>query len=556
MGARAFVRQLITPASPEPLSEAHLRRIARLLVRVAIGLAALNVIVIGRYASGAGADRNAIVLYTALNLPAHGLYGVLNYYAARESTSLAARRRIAVISSAAMIWTALLGIWALGGLAHISASMFTLIGIASFRIVYDARIGLYTLGLALAIHGGLIGLHAAGVITPGAVLPGASGVMTDRADVMAIQFASFACAYVLAWVGASYVANRYRDSEHALRQAADARDRLRERLAQIETNAESVDEPRAPVSLGRLSGTLFDGRYQMMEMLGAGGMGDVYLAHRIEDRKAVAIKVLRPQLSDVPRMLERFQREAGLAARIPGAHVPEVLGTGMADGYHYIAMEYLRGEDLGALLRRRDLGRGELVPIVNRIAEALDAAHDAGIVHRDLKPANVFLIEDEQGERRVRLLDFGISRLLEGSAGLTATEMVLGSPGYLAPEQAKGDPTALGPHTDVFALGAIVYRALTGKDAFPSRDIASAVHEALFVQPAAPSTIVPSLPTDVDLVLRLALAKRPDRRYARASELAADLEAALASTLGASSRVRAEAFEPTPTIEAPMPAAK
>ena len=132
-----------------------------------------------------------------------------------------------------------------------------------------------------------------------------------------------------------------------------------------------------------------------------------------------------------------------------------------------------------------------------------------------------------EGAPSVRLLDFGISRLLEQTSDLTQTLLVLGSPGYLAPEQARGDMGALGTHTDVFALGAVVYRALTGRHAFPARNAPSAIYEALYVHPEPPSRIVPGLPEDVDRVLSMALAKNPARRYARAPELARDLEHAL-----------------------------
>jgi serine/threonine-protein kinase len=204
----------------------------------------------------------------------------------------------------------------------------------------------------------------------------------------------------------------------------------------------------------------------------------------------------------------------------------------------FIAMELLRGEDLSMLLRRQErLGPGQLVPIVNGIAAALEAAHAVGIVHRDLKPQNVFL----PSSGGVRLLDFGVARFEatpDGDAATRLTMGLLGSPGYLAPEQIR-DHAAVGPRTDVFGLGAIVYRALTGIGAFPSRSAAEAIYEALHSQPRVPSALEPGLHPDVDSVIALALAKALADRYASAGELAADLARAFEGALAPETRTRA-----------------
>jgi serine/threonine-protein kinase len=266
-------------------------------------------------------------------------------------------------------------------------------------------------------------------------------------------------------------------------------------------------------------------------------MGEVYQARSVADNSTVAVKVLHSHLAEQGDMRERFRREAMLVARVPGAHVPKVLEHGvLADGQSYIVMEYLRGEDLGAVLRRRGrLDLPEVVTLVERIGASLEAAHEAGVVHRDLKPQNVHILDDS-GE--VRLLDFGIARLMEGE-GMTLASELVGTAGYMAPEQARGAGDEIGPHTDVFALGAIIYRALTGKHAFPSRSTAGAVYEALNHHPPPPSTLVPELPEDVDDVLTLALAKRCADRYARPSQLAEELRLAAQGALPAKSRARA-----------------
>jgi serine/threonine protein kinase len=196
-------------------------------------------------------------------------------------------------------------------------------------------------------------------------------------------------------------------------------------------------------------------------------------------------------------------------------------------------MEYLRGEDLASMLSRRGrLPIEEVLPMVDKIAAALEAAHAVGIVHRDLKPENVFV--GEEGDD-VRLLDFGIARLHEGD-GLTFASELLGTPGYLAPEQAVGDSSQIGPHTDVFALGSITYRALTGQSAFPARHTCAAVYEAMHLTPLPPSSLVPGLEEDVDHVIALALAKAREDRYGRPSSFAKGLRLAANAALDATSR--------------------
>ncbi|HEY2517698.1 MAG TPA: serine/threonine-protein kinase, partial [Polyangiaceae bacterium] len=237
----------------------------------------------------------------------------------------------------------------------------------------------------------------------------------------------------------------------------------------------------------------------------------------------VAIQLLHPHLVVRPGTRERFRREAWLASHVSPAYVARVFEFGATpEGTEYIVMERLRGADLALVLERRGrLTLEEVVPMVERIAEALEAAHAVGIVHRDLKPENVFLAGDED----VRLLDFGVARH-EAGAGLTLANEVLGTPGYMAPEQACGRPSDVGPHTDVFALGAIVYRCLTGRAAFPSRTACAAIYEAMHLVPEAPSSLVPELGPDIDIVVARALAKASERRYPRARAFAEELRRA------------------------------
>jgi serine/threonine-protein kinase len=329
--------------------------------------------------------------------------------------------------------------------------------------------------------------------------------------------------YALVWMMASLVANRYRRSEEALRLAVEARERLRAQIA---------PGPR----VGTRSGRTLAGLYDLHELLGAGGMGEVYAGVRLTDGRAVAVKVLHDQHMADPRMRERFRREAELVARLPARHVAELYAHAEHDGVQFLVMELLRGEDLAACFKRRGvLPPAELLALVELLAHALDAAHALGIVHRDLKPQNVFLVEGGG----VRLLDFGIARLFDGDDHPLTQVAVLGTPGFLSPEQARGERGRIGPATDVFALATLTYRGLTGRHAFPARELRAAVHEALFHQPEPPSRLVAGLAADVDDVFRLALARAPEDRQTSAGDFVRELREALAGQLPAARRGKA-----------------
>lgn len=297
---------------------------------------------------------------------------------------------------------------------------------------------------------------------------------------------------------------------------------------------------------GRQSGRTIDGRYRLGELIGRGGMGAVYSAVRKIDGRRVALKLLHAHLTDVPLVIERFRREVNAVAKLPPARVVPPLDVGVSpEGHHYLVMDLLLGEDLAQRLSRAPrLSVRETVVLVAQIAEALDAAAELGIVHRDVKPRNIFLVGEPGGVVDARLLDFGICRLLDVALAPAAhrTAALLGTPGYLAPEQVAESFGEVGPQTDVFALGAVAYRALTGESAFPSRQPAVAAYEALNHHPAPAHQLRDELTEDVGLVLALALAKDPKQRYGRASELARDLAAAADGRLPPAARERARAL--------------
>ncbi len=399
------------------------------------------------------------------------------------------------------------------------------VGILVVRVTLTYRIAVAVTVIASVSHAVIYFLELRGVLPYAPIIKSDGQSLYASLGFREMAASALAMTYPVAFLSSNFYAKIVRKQRNELEQA-----RLELRRA--------VDKAK----LGRLSGTRL-GDYAVEDLLGRGGMGEVYAAKRQKDGKQVAIKLLHAHLGDDQEMRARFRREAEVVRKMPKGTVAAVYEFGTnEDGYDYIVMEQLRGEDLGAFLRRRErLEPGEVLAIVDGVAAGLDAAHALGVVHRDLKPQNVFLCgEPGTGERPdVRLLDFGVARLHEAAfaQSMTATAAVIGTPGYMPPEQAGGG--VVGPPADIFALGAIVYRAITGKPAFPSRSAAGALFEALHYDPSPPSEAVAGLHPDVDAVLALALAKDPAIRYQRASELARDLAAAVRGELAPDARTRA-----------------
>ena len=222
-------------------------------------------------------------------------------------------------------------------------------------------------------------------------------------------------------------------------------------------------------------GSEVDGRYRIIELIGEGGMGKVYLAEHVEIGKRVALKVLHPSYSRMPDLVERFRREARAASKIGHPNIVDVTDFGAtADGSVYFVMEYLEGVELGSVIEREGaLDVARALRITGQICRALSAAHREGIIHRDLKPENIFLITRDGEADVVKVLDFGIAKTTEAEAArerrLTSPGMAMGTPEYMAPEQAAGRPADA--RTDIYSLGAIMYEMVTGAAAVLRRQL-------------------------------------------------------------------------------------
>jgi serine/threonine-protein kinase len=270
-------------------------------------------------------------------------------------------------------------------------------------------------------------------------------------------------------------------------------------------------------------------------------MGEVYAATDTESGGDAAIKVLQSSMLGDDQLVARFLREGEAASQLEGANVVAIyeVGTIGANGAPYIAMELLRGHDLGWHLRQRGaLPLDEVLALAEQVARALEAARRAGIVHRDLKPQNLFLAQQHAAAPLWKILDFGVSRLA-GTSGTLTMDMIVGTPGYMSPEQAAGG-SEVTHRSDVFSFGAVVYRTLTGQPPFAGSDTPQILYQVVYRNPARPSQLVPGLPGDVDLVLAIALAKDPGDRFASATELADALRAAAKTRLDPAVRLHAQ----------------
>jgi serine/threonine-protein kinase len=263
------------------------------------------------------------------------------------------------------------------------------------------------------------------------------------------------------------------------------------------------------------------GRYDVERLLGAGGMGSVYLGRDVTLDRPVAIKVIAPEIAAARVVRERFLHEARTVARLRHPHIVAVYTAGEADGMLYFVMEYVRGESLRDLLereRRVDVGRG--VAILRDLAGALAYAHAQGVVHRDVKPENVLL--DEQG--RALLTDFGVARALApGDGRMTGTGFVLGSPRYMSPEQAAGE-RELDGRSDVYSLGLVGYEMFAGEPAITATSAPSILMKQLTETPTPISLRNDRVPPAVAEAIGRALEKSPDARWATAAEMAAALD--------------------------------
>ena len=272
-------------------------------------------------------------------------------------------------------------------------------------------------------------------------------------------------------------------------------------------------------------GTTLAGKYVIERVLGVGGMGVVVAARHIDLDQRVAIKYLLPETLANPEIVERFAREARAAAKIKGEHVARVLDVGrFDDGAPFMVLEYLEGEDLSQLLERSGpLPIADAVGYVLEACEALAEAHAAGVVHRDLKPANLFLARRPDRRSIVKVLDFGISKVVDPSGhALTSTATVMGTPHYMSPEQLKASKH-VDARSDIWALGVILFELLSNRKPFVGDTLAEIIGAILTNEPERLSSLRADVSLDLELAIARCLRDKAEERHASVKELAVAL---------------------------------
>src|ERR1700687_3075558 len=268
------------------------------------------------------------------------------------------------------------------------------------------------------------------------------------------------------------------------------------------TIADASPLPGSPVPAEGLSsttffapGTLLGARYRVLRILGQGGMGAVYQARDQELDRTIALKVIRPERASIPGILARFKQELILSRNVTHKNVIWIFDLGEAEGTKFITMEYVEGEDLRAILRRKGKFHSkEAVAVIQQICRALEAAHSEGVIHRDLKPQNV--MRDPQG--RVVVMDFGLARSLE-SDGMTQTGALVGTLEYMSPEQALG--ASLDQRSDLFAVGLIFYELLIGKAPYKADTAIASLMKRTNERAIPASEIDASLPVSLSAIV-------------------------------------------------------
>jgi len=453
---------------------------------------------------------------------------VLGAIIARGRLGLTAMRRATYACVVAEMTSGLLSIWMVGSVTS-HMILATVLLAAVYRAAFDFRTGT----LAFATLGGGWALVVAGEVT--GLLPAQPASATHVLDSM-YQTAGrelTAAAMVAAMLGLAFVVTNWMVAR--LRHGERAIQILRESLAASEAGR-----------LGRHTGRTLKDTYVVGGLLGAGGMGEVYRARHRRTRRPVAVKLLHAHLADDPVLLARFRREAEIAGTVGSAHIVQVIDVDVDDDQPFLVLELLEGETLRDRVERAGpLPVEAAAAVLDQVGAGLDAAHGAGVVHRDLKPENIFLVPGDGGPR-VKILDFGVSKIRGAATALTGEVSLLGTPDFMSPEQALGQIDEVDARADVFAAGGVLYHALTGLRPFYGSSVPALLRCICDEAPIPLDKVRPDLGdrgAAVAAVLAIAMAKPAAQRYASVGELAADLRRAVAGELPAETQARAAAVE-------------
>jgi len=262
------------------------------------------------------------------------------------------------------------------------------------------------------------------------------------------------------------------------------------------------------------------GSYELLGEIGRGGMGVVYKARQRGLDRLVAVKMILASHLASSEHVRRFQEEARAAAGLRHPNIVHIHEVGQTHGQHFFTMEYIEGRSLADRIHEGPVAPEETARLLAKVARAVEHLHHHGVVHRDLKPSNILL--DAAGEPFVT--DFGLAKVFVPGSDMTATGAVLGTPSYMSPEQAAGQPSQIGPASDVYSLGAVLYEMLTGRPPFREENPVETLLEVLNGEPLLPRELDPHVPRPLELICLKCLARSPEDRYPSAGALADDLE--------------------------------
>jgi serine/threonine protein kinase len=329
------------------------------------------------------------------------------------------------------------------------------------------------------------------------------------------------------------------DRQALLDQNPDLAADLREFFANRDEIQQAVGDVRQRPA-GALPRLRYFGDYELLEEIARGGMGIVYKARQVSLNRIVAVKMIRSGEFASPAELERFLAEAKAAANLDHPGIVPVYEVGQRQGQRYYSMGYVDGPSLAVRLAEGPLPPREAAALMIEVCQAVQYAHDRGVIHRDLKPGNILLspdrgmrTADETASEAVRLphsslgtpkiTDFGLAKRVTGDSSITQTGQILGTPSFMPPEQAAARLDLVGLASDVYALGAILYNALTGRPPFQAANAVETLKQVVESEPVGPRQLNPHIPRDLETIALKCLEKTPQRRYATVQDLADEL---------------------------------